>query len=125
MRILVAGAGIGGLTFVRALLYFHAALKGFDHSITIIERSPASRDGVGIILHPNGLNVLDTIGLLNDIIPYTNIIDELKLSREDDEISIHLRDVWGDQNVTRSILRKHLHDVLSRNTEVHIGCSLA
>lgn len=124
MRILVAGAGIGGLTFVRALRYFHTAFEGFHHSIDIVERSQVSRDGVAIVLHPNGLHVLHTIGLLQQIIPYTNIIDEIKLSQQDEETTIRLRDVWGEENVTRGILRKHLHEVLSGDVELHMGCSL-
>lgn len=124
MRILVAGGGIGGLTFVRALRYFHTAFEGFDHSVDIVERSQVAADGVAIVLHPNGLHVLDTIGLLQHIIPYTNIIHELKLSREDEEITIRLNEVWGDQHVTRSILRKHLRDVLSHDVALHMGCGL-
>jgi FAD-dependent urate hydroxylase len=124
MRILVAGAGIGGLTFVRALRYFHTAFEDFNHSIDIVERSQLSKDGVAIVLHPNGLHVLDAIGLLQHIIPYTNIIHEIKLSREDEDITIRLRDVWGDENVTRSILRKHLHNVLSDGVSLRMGCSL-
>jgi salicylate hydroxylase len=56
-KILIAGAGIGGLT---AALALHDA--GFE--VRVFERAPLLREvGAGIQLSPNGMRVMDALGL--------------------------------------------------------------
>ena len=60
--IVIAGAGIGGLT---AALSLHAA--GFDH-IAILEAAPCIEPlGVGVNLLPNAVRELDELGLLDEL----------------------------------------------------------
>ena len=68
IRILIAGAGLGGMTLVRAL-------EGFDGSIDVVERSQTFEPiGVGIVLHPNGMSVLDQLGLSDEIRKAANAV---------------------------------------------------
>src|SRR5258706_14235372 len=57
MKIVIAGAGIGGLTAAAALLR-----KGFD--VTILEQAQALKEiGAGVQLSPNATRVLYQIGV--------------------------------------------------------------
>jgi 2-heptyl-3-hydroxy-4(1H)-quinolone synthase len=77
-RVLVVGAGIGGLVLTRALVRSGV-------SVRLIERAPEPRAvGAGIVLGPNALACLDTLGL------------EPALRREGHEVSgISLVDAAG------------------------------
>ncbi len=132
MRILVVGAGIAGLTFVRALQHFHKSFGYSNLSIEIVERASNFSDGAGIVLHPNGLNVIDAIGLSQDIIPFTNVIDAMSITKNSEEFTIHMKEVWGEKKSTRVILRKDLHTLLAQDlikisgipVKLRMGCSL-
>ncbi len=57
LRVLIAGAGIGGLTAALALLQ-----KGID--VEVFERAPELKEaGAGLHCSPNGVRVLQTLGL--------------------------------------------------------------
>ena len=57
LHIVIAGAGIGGLTTALCALHF-------GHSVTVIERAPKLLGiGAGIQLSPNAMRVMDKIGL--------------------------------------------------------------
>jgi 2-heptyl-3-hydroxy-4(1H)-quinolone synthase len=57
MRVLVIGAGLGGLTVAAGL-----ARRG--HAVTVVERAPAPAPvGAGILLAPNAIAVLAALGL--------------------------------------------------------------
>jgi cation diffusion facilitator CzcD-associated flavoprotein CzcO len=49
MRILVIGAGIGGLTFVHSLRFIQSSNMCYKYTIDVVERSEAFMDGVGIV----------------------------------------------------------------------------
>ena len=106
-RILIAGAGIGGLSLVRAL-------RGWDHVVDIAERSPVFHPaGVGIVLHPNGMAVLDRLGLTEQVRAHANVIERLDVVRGESVLRVSLAEVWqGMGYPTTSILRTDLHNVL-------------
>jgi len=114
MKILVVGAGIAGLTFVRALQYFHMSFACPDYSIDIIDQASSFKDGTGIVLHPNGLYVLDILGLFQTILPFTHEINAITTSNHFQEATMMMEEVWGEGKRTQSILRKDLHAVLSK-----------
>jgi 2-polyprenyl-6-methoxyphenol hydroxylase-like FAD-dependent oxidoreductase len=61
MRIVVVGAGLGG---VAAAVGLHRA----GHEVTLLERGAELREaGTGIVVMPNGLRALDTLGLADDV----------------------------------------------------------
>ncbi|MEJ3657953.1 FAD-dependent oxidoreductase [Actinomycetes bacterium KLBMP 9759] len=56
MRIVVVGAGVGGLAAA-------AALSRSGHDVTVLERNPTVREaGVGLAVMPNGVVALDRLG---------------------------------------------------------------
>ncbi|NUW42297.1 FAD-dependent oxidoreductase [Nonomuraea rhodomycinica] len=61
MRIAVVGAGLGG---VAAAVGLHRQ----GHEVTLFERGAELREkGTGIVVMPNGLRALDTLGLADDV----------------------------------------------------------
>lgn len=56
MRVIVAGAGVGGLAVA-------AGLHRDGHHVTVFERRTDTGSGAGITLWPNALAALDTLGL--------------------------------------------------------------
>ncbi len=118
-RILVAGAGIGGLTFIRALQNFHRLPDHHDFSIEVVERSSSFKAATGIVLHPNALRVLDSIGLLEELEPFTNLVHTIKTTKDLEDSTIRLNEVWGEENLTRTILRKDLHHLLADGITEH------
>lgn len=131
-KILVAGGGIGGLTFIRALQHFHGWSGHSDFSIEVVERSPSFKAATGIVLHPNALQVLGSIGLLEEPEPFTHLVDTIRTTKDDEDSTIRLNEVWGDGNCTRTILRKDLHHLLMDGltereglpVKIRVGCSL-
>lgn len=78
LKILVIGAGIGGLTVARAL-----ALRGAD--VTVLEQAPEiSEVGAGIQVSPNGFVVLRALGL-----------DPMLSNRAVEAEAVSLRDYGG------------------------------
>ncbi|WP_214322603.1 FAD-dependent monooxygenase [Nonomuraea sediminis] len=61
MRIVVVGAGLGGVAAA-------VGLHRLGHEVTLFERGAELREaGTGIVVMPNGLRALDTLGLAEDI----------------------------------------------------------
>jgi 2-polyprenyl-6-methoxyphenol hydroxylase-like FAD-dependent oxidoreductase len=107
--ILIAGAGIGGLSLVRAL-------RDQECAIEIAERSPVFDTlGVGIVLHPNGLEALAQLGLLGAVQDTSNVVARLEVVRGGATLSIPFSEVWnGAMHATRAVLRSDLQGVLRR-----------
>ncbi|MEU6715987.1 FAD-dependent monooxygenase [Nonomuraea sp. NPDC046802] len=61
MKIVVVGAGLGGVAVA-------VGLHRLGHEVTLLERGAELREaGTGIVIMPNGLRALDTLGLAEDI----------------------------------------------------------
>ncbi|MBB2747697.1 UNVERIFIED_ORG: 2-polyprenyl-6-methoxyphenol hydroxylase-like FAD-dependent oxidoreductase [Microbispora rosea subsp. rosea] len=61
MRIVVVGAGLGGVAAA-------VGLHRLGHEVTLLERSAELREaGTGIVVMPNGLRALDALGLAEDV----------------------------------------------------------
>ncbi|MBN8182492.1 FAD-dependent monooxygenase [Roseibium aggregatum] len=73
LPIIIAGAGIGGLT---AALCLHAQ----GHEIVLMDRArQLSEVGAGLQLSPNACSVLDQLGLLEDLAPHAYAPDFIKI----------------------------------------------
>lgn len=105
----MVGAGIGGLTLA-------CALRDSDWEIDVVERAErVGALGVGIVLHPNGMRVLDTLGLVDEVAHRGNALRRLEIARGDQTRVIELADAWpGARHPTTAIRRSDLHDVLAR-----------
>jgi len=108
-RLLVVGAGIGGLTLA-------CALRDSDWEVDVVERAERVEGlGVGIVLHPNGMRVLDALGLADEVARRGNPLRRLEILRGDQCRSIKISDAWpGARHPTTAIRRSDLHDVLGR-----------
>ncbi|MGV9385199.1 FAD-dependent monooxygenase [Nonomuraea sp. NPDC003707] len=61
MRVVVVGAGLGGVAAA-------AGLHRLGHEVTLFERGAELREaGTGIVVMPNGLRALDAVGLADDV----------------------------------------------------------
>jgi FAD-dependent urate hydroxylase len=116
-RILIVGAGIGGLTLA-------AALDDYDLSIDIVERADCFDPvGAGIALHPNGMSALHELGLAEEVVARGAKILYLELVRGTTVLPIRLAQVWpGAIQPSAALHRADLHDmlvcrVLSRHDE--------
>jgi salicylate hydroxylase len=73
LPIIIAGAGIGGLT---AALF----LRDRGHQIVLLDKAKVlSEVGAGLQLSPNACAVLDRLGLLQDLEPLANAPDNLRI----------------------------------------------
>src|SRR5437870_363845 len=100
IRILIVGSGIGGLALARAL-------AELDCDIEIAERYPDSTPaGLGIVLHPNGVEALAQLGLLEEINAVSNEVSHMEFVRGETPLNIPLCQVWeGAGQRTRALLR--------------------
>jgi len=77
MKYTIIGAGIGGLATALVL-----EKKGIDYHV--FERAPQLNEvGAGIWLAPNALQVLDSLGLLEEVQSKGNSIDRITLAKAD------------------------------------------
>lgn len=107
-RILIVGRGIAGLCAAVAL-----RRRGFEPEI--IERTPAwSAESEGILLHPNGVLALTSLGLGEALmeacapVPSYRILDPAGNL----EAELAIEDLWGGIGSAIAIHRRVLHEVL-------------
>jgi 2-polyprenyl-6-methoxyphenol hydroxylase-like FAD-dependent oxidoreductase len=73
-RILIAGAGIGGLATA-------AALRADGHDVTVFEQADAIekvRVGIGMVLWPNGMRALQRLGVADRVVDRANALEALE-----------------------------------------------
>lgn len=123
LRMLVVGAGIGGLGAARALRQ-----RGF--AADVVERDPVwTHSGAGIYLPGNATRALRALGLESAVaeraapIPHQRLCDHQgKLLAEIDTAAL-----WGDVGPCLALHRADLHVVLASHGDpvpVHMGSSL-
>jgi 2-polyprenyl-6-methoxyphenol hydroxylase-like FAD-dependent oxidoreductase len=73
-RILIAGAGIGGLATA-------AALKAVDCNVSVLEQVDVlekARVGIGMVLWPNGMRALERLGVADRVLEKANRLEALE-----------------------------------------------
>lgn len=122
MKVLIAGAGIGGLTTAIAL-----ARDG--HSVTVVERNhELSPVGAGIVIAPNAAHILGALGVelaaRARALPSMEIRDARGqvMQRIDNAL---LAGAWGPTwALTRAELSNALREALPRSVELRLGAEL-
>ncbi|MCL7763285.1 FAD-dependent monooxygenase [Polaribacter sp. Z014] len=115
MKYTIIGAGIGGLTTALAF-----EQKGIEYQI--FEKAPVLNEvGAGIWLAPNALQVLESLGVLEDVIANGNFIDRITIGKQDlspisDSNQDFIKDIFGYTTVAihRAALQKLLFDKIPK-----------
>jgi FAD-dependent urate hydroxylase len=123
LRMLVVGAGIGGLGAARALRQ-----RGF--AADVLERESAwSHSGAGIYLPGNAARALRALGLESAVAERASLISHQRLCdhRGHLQADIDLASLWGDVGPCLALHRSDLHEVLASHGDplpVRMGVSL-
>ncbi|KAL4927995.1 uncharacterized protein BDV17DRAFT_282237 [Aspergillus undulatus] len=77
-RLIIVGAGLGGLACA-------IACRRESLDVVVLERSPHAREfGAGIQIPPNGAKILQTLGLLPQILEKGSVVQNVEFRRYDD-----------------------------------------
>ena len=117
MRVLIAGAGIGGLTLALSLRERGIRCTVFDAVQEVREL------GVGIVAQPHAVRELDALGLLPALDAAAIRARELRyLNRFGQEVWVEKRGMYAGHDVPQlSIHRGRLHEVLWRAALTRLG----
>jgi FAD-dependent urate hydroxylase len=119
-RILVVGAGIGGLAVARALAH-----AGF--SVEVFEREPAwDEAGTGIYLPGNAARALRALGLEQAVMEKGVVIPRQRVSDDRGRplVEVDLAELWDGIGPSLALPRAHLHAVLldgAREVPIRMG----
>jgi FAD-dependent urate hydroxylase len=121
-RILVVGAGIGGLAVARAL-----ARGGF--SAEVVEREPAWEGGTGIYLPGNAARALRALGLERAIIERAVVIPRQRVSDDRGRLLVEadVAELWDGVGPCLALHRTDLHAVLldgARDVPLRMGADV-
>ena len=123
VRMLVVGAGIGGLGAARALRQ-----RGF--AAEVVEREPAwTHTGAGIYLPGNAARALGALGLESAVAERASLISHQRLCDHRGRLlaDVDLAALWGDIGPCLALHRADLHEVLASHGDplpVRMGVSL-
>jgi 2-polyprenyl-6-methoxyphenol hydroxylase-like FAD-dependent oxidoreductase len=115
MKILVVGAGIGGLGAA-------IALRRRGHHVDVVEVKPEfSVYGVGISQPANGLRALRALGVLDEVVAAGVAFDYADYYDGDGELIVHVPSGFGDTATPARIAlsRLDLHQILITAAERH------
>jgi 2-polyprenyl-6-methoxyphenol hydroxylase-like FAD-dependent oxidoreductase len=122
-RILVVGAGIGGLAVARTL-----ARGGF--SVEIVEREPAwAQAGTGIYLPGNAARALRVLGLEQAVMERGIVIPRQRVSDDRGRllVEVDLAELWDGVGRCLALHRADLHEVLldgARDVPLRMGADV-
>lgn len=123
MKIMIIGAGVAGLTSALALRQ-----QGF--TVEIYEGAPAFREGSGINLAPNAMQVYRRLGLYDDILQHSCVTRIMKITDKNFKTISSVgfdgtEQRYGVKNVAihRAVLHKLLIKKLA-DTRLHMGKKL-
>jgi FAD-dependent urate hydroxylase len=107
MRILVGGAGIGGLCFA-------VACREQGMALEVVERLPRIEPvGAGIVLHPNGMEVLQRLGLAQQVRDLGTVLKTLVIHEREEPLRLSFEEIWaGATQPSIAVARSQLHEVL-------------
>jgi 2-polyprenyl-6-methoxyphenol hydroxylase-like FAD-dependent oxidoreductase len=117
VRVLIAGAGIAGLSVARAL---RDRGIGYD----LVERAPAARtEGAGIYLPANAVRALGVLGFADGVQAAAHPITTMRIADDRGRvlISLPMEDVWGGGSGCVCLPRADLHRVLLADAAVRFG----
>jgi FAD-dependent urate hydroxylase len=120
VRVLVVGAGIGGLAVARTL-----ARAGF--TVEVVERQPAwGEAGTGIYLPGNAARALRALGLLEAVMDRGVVIPRQRVSDDRGRllVEVDLAALWDGVGPCLALPRAHLHAVLldgARDVPIRMG----
>jgi 2-polyprenyl-6-methoxyphenol hydroxylase-like FAD-dependent oxidoreductase len=123
LRVLVVGAGIGGLGAARALRQ-----RGF--AADVLEREPAwTHTGAGIYLPGSALRALHALGLESAVAERASLISHQRLCDHRGRLlaDIDTAALWGDVGPCLALHRADLHEVLASRGDplpIRMGISL-
>ena len=108
LRVLIVGAGIGGLGAA-------AALAATGHDVDVVEiKSEPNVYGVGINQPANSLRALDRLGVLADVLDAGFVWDRLRFCDADGNLVADVPSGLGDHDVpaNNGLSRRDLHAIL-------------
>lgn len=126
MRVIVVGAGIGGLTASVAL-----AQRG--HQVTLIERAPAFEAiGAGLLVAANAVQALATLGIeVSADGPLAGqVLDAMELRRDNGRLLgvVDITKLRADFGPSYGLSRPHLHQLIAAalpaDVEVRLGTTV-
>jgi 2-polyprenyl-6-methoxyphenol hydroxylase-like FAD-dependent oxidoreductase len=120
VRILVIGAGIGGLAFANAAAQRGATLRIVERASRIVPL------GAGIVLHPNGIRALDALEAGVAARNAGALIRDQVTHQPGARMRVAWRDVWGPDlpftyGIERTKLAEILLDALPSGVELLLG----
>lgn len=111
-KIGIAGAGIAGLTLANAL-------KGAGYNVELYDKESAlSEAGAAISVWPNALNVIESLGLMDQIMATAGVMNRIRIMKSDGTVLSQVRPQYKWPGIC--VHRKDLHSILRAGQEFPI-----
>ena len=115
-KVIIAGGGVAGLSMA-------IFLQNAGWEVIVKEQATAYKNvGHGFILQPNGINVLDKLGVKDEVIQNGMLIDRY-VNRTRDDLEIANEALLDNISIKRNVLLSIMEKRLQKNT-IHFGYRL-